>query len=195
MKDHFDKIEWLLAHFDFEELKESDKNAAIKALGSQETYTFSRKNILLAKSSQQHISARPLMKNELLGKFKEKHDVGKYSTKQTFFTRRIPTYYMAAAIVLLLIPIIFLFSKEPIVQQQIVYQSLPAVSDTLYVDLPADTVFIDKVQVVYQKVFVPTPLKEEPVKVITKEVKSDPVIINTSLAGNKVLNDLLVSIQ
>lgn len=196
--EYIDKIESLLQKFTYEELNEVDRKLVDEVVGSEEAYNLLRKSTLQAKASSQDLEVNKRMKDKLMDQFKEEWRKSSSSPVSVMIGRKVPAYYALILMLLTAFPFIYLLSQKPqVTEQQITYVDVPGVTDTLYVKLPADTIFTERV--VYQKVFIPVESKTDIVlakKTIQQAEESFATSdVRTSLSENKALNDLMISIE
>lgn len=197
MKEHMDKIEFLLQRYDYEQLSAQEQHLVQEILGSEEAYRLMRTSINQARGSQTDLKSGAAMKQELMTEFKKQHGRAGAHTSGSLlgrlFQRQVPAYVMVILLLVAVAPYFFWGTGAPDQQaSEVTYVEVPTIADTVYVTLAADTVYQERL--VYQKVFVkasPTP-DELQQKQQATFVSSD---VNTSLADNEALTALTVSID
>ncbi len=178
--EQYDIIEQLINTKNYDQLTTSEKDLIDQELGGQtgfEEMQTLRHDALNSKE----INVSKQIKKDLIYQMKQArpgfwHKVINY---------RVPAYQTAAIMVFVLV-LFWLVrpEKETIVEKMV---QLPPVTDTLLVELPGDTVFLEKLVEVKVPIYI-----TQQTELIEKPEKDDP-IKGSSMAEQEVLQDLLVS--
>ena len=196
MKEHMDKVEFLLQRYNFEQLNQQEQKLVVDVLGSAEAYQLLRMSMTQAKTSGKDLKVKPSMKASLMADFRKQHSQSQATWTGSFvgslFQKQVPAYLLLILLLIAVVPYFVGGSTGEEKGTEIAYVEVSAPADTVYVSVPADTVFQDKI--VYRKVYVTAPSApdQQEKEGIGSFVSSD---VNTSLADNEALTDLTVSID
>ena len=180
MEEHkFDKLDQLIRSKQFEELDPTELSFVLETLGNEAAYRHYQQ--LIKQSSEQAVrpvSAR--VSRDLTQRFKEKNRSAIYS----WMTYRVPAYVNLMLILLFFAGIWFWPEKPAEIVQITKEVYLPGKTDTLLVQLPPDTVVIERVI-----------QKNVPVYITSNavEIPKTPDTEGSSLAEQQDLTDFLVS--
>lgn len=202
MKNYIDRIEFLLSRYDYNELQPSDKKLADEMIGSEAAYNLLRKSKKQGLDSRGDLSISLDRKKELLKTFRS----AKVKTSPVIFSllnRRIPAYYSIAILLLSALSVVLILSSRSDLTPpssspvEVNYVEVPAKPDTVYLTGVTDTVFLERV--VYRNVYLPADTVYQVVDRGSKLPGAKKELItsdvSTSIADNKALNDLMISID
>jgi hypothetical protein len=176
----FDKLDGLIRVKNYEALSVEERIFVSGQLGGEQAFTNLRSLVLEAQQSES-LLVTSSVKADLVKQFKGKHQ----KTSFVWLGYRMPAYAQALLLIFVIVSVWFLKPTEQVIIDRAVTVQLPGKTDTLMIQLPADTVFIEK------RIRVEVPVY------ITKteaDVKDSPEVIKgSSLSDQQGLRDLLVS--
>ncbi len=177
----FNKLDELLKQKSYEELSFEESQFVEEQVGGEQAYNDLR---LLVAQSQQSMSmpVRHAVKRDLSHRFKIKYQ----KAPLYWLSYKTPVYANVLLVVVAILLAWYLKPAEQVIAEKIVTVQLPArvEIDTLFVRLPADTVFIEKRIRVEVPVYITA----------TEEPPADrPIIKGSTLSDQQGLRELLVS--
>lgn len=177
----FNKLDELLRQKSYQELTSDELQFVEEQIGGEQAYNELK--FLVVKAQQTGSKPiSPRIKSDLLHRIKAKNQ------RSSFFwlSYKTPVY---ANVLLVVVAILFVWylkpAKEVIVEKAVTVQ-LPPIIDTLLIQLPPDTIFIEKQIRVEVPVYI-TATEEAPAE--------DSIIKGISLGDQQALKELLVSVR
>ncbi len=176
MKKDFERLDKLLRTRAYEQLTEEEQAWVLETVGVEAYNELSKLVSGLASEKERPTSKR--VKTQLIREFRSKHRV------TAWYEYRIPAYVnMMLVVAVGLVVWFFAPPKEVIIERQELVE-VPIV-ETITIELPGDTVFIERPV----RVEVPVYITQE----IPEEIVVQPSSKAKSLRESKALSELLVS--
>jgi len=177
----FDKLEELLRQKSYQQLTADELQFVSEQIGEEKSYNDLKEMVMTAQQSQS-MPVGSSVKHDLVHQFKTKHQ----STPFLLLSYKMPAYVNALLIAVAVIAVWYLKPTEQVIVDRPVTVQLPGKIDTLMIQSPADTIFIEK------RIRVEVPIY------ITKTVEVPQVALPQVIKGNSMsdqqgLRDLLVS--
>ena len=163
----FERLETLLKSKSYEALTQEEQDWVETEIGGERAFKHLAQ-FMIELSAEPIQKPSPKTKKELVNAFRSKNQ----TTWSRVLSYRMPV--IASAFVWILIAIGFWFTipkKEVIVEKQIPFETVKL--DTLYVELPQDTVIIEKTIRIEVPVYLPAPEKEPEIIVVKGDAMSE----------------------
>ncbi|MEO1053714.1 MAG: hypothetical protein AAFX87_23965 [Bacteroidota bacterium] len=160
-KEAFKGLEYLIRNKTYDALEDAERAWVNDQIGGEAAY-MRLYDLVRTAQSEREMPLKTSSKRRLMAQFKAKHK----STGVAFINYRIPAYAVIAPVILLLviwflIPAKQVLIEKPVFVEREVYLPSPVQIDTVEIELPPDTVFLERV--VKIPVYLST-AKEEPKK-------------------------------
>lgn len=176
----FDQLDALLRQKDFRDLSAEEKLFVEEQIGGERAYKDISILINTAKEAKS-IAVSSSIKRNLTNKFKQRNK----SATVSWFNFKLPVYANLPIAALLALFIWLVLPTKEIEVDKIVTVQLPPKVDTLLIQSPSDTIFIEK------KVRIEVPVYIT--KIEETQSEKQPKISGSTLADQQGLADLLVS--
>jgi len=179
-KDYY-QLDELLRQKSYQQLTADELQFVSEQIGEEKSYSDLRELVLTARQSHS-MPVNFSMKHDLVHQFRGKHQ----SKPFNWLSYKMPAYVNALLIVVAVIAVWYLKPVEQLIVEIPVTVQLPGKIDTLMIQSPADTVFVEK------RIMVEVPVYITKTAEATSEGLAQ-VIKGNSMSEQQGLRDLLVS--